>query len=69
MAVPRNRHSSARARSRRSHSGIKERTIVPCRSCNNLIRTHCVCYFCGFYKNKILKDLVSFKPLFSVTSL
>jgi len=52
MAVPRNRHSNARKKKKRSHMAKKDINTTSCSSCHMKKLPHRICPFCGFYKDK-----------------
>ena len=57
MAVPRNRVSNAKKKSRRSHHAMKPTNVVKCK-CGNFRKSHNTCMSCGKYNDEIisLKD-------------
>lgn len=50
MAVPRNRHSNARKKSKRSHHAKRPLALCPCRDCGQLTLPHRMCLSCRAYK-------------------
>lgn len=56
MAVPRNRSSNARKKSRRAHHALKERNIGICK-CGHHILPHRMCNACGLYKDRVYKNV------------
>ena len=52
MAVPRNRHSNARKKSKRSHHAKKPRQTIKCESCKAPKLPHVLCPSCGFYAGR-----------------
>jgi large subunit ribosomal protein L32 len=54
MAVPRNRHSTARKKSKRAHHAKKPIQVVSCSNCGASTRMHRVCASCGTYKGQVV---------------
>lgn len=52
MAVPKRRHSKARARWRRSHDALPKKSLARCPRCNQALEPHTVCSNCGYYRGK-----------------
>lgn len=53
MAVPRSKTSKAVTKRRQSiNMRLKAPELVACANCGNLIRMHCVCPKCGFYRGR-----------------
>lgn len=52
MAVPRNRMSNARRKSKQAHSAKVKKNPVSCTSCGALIIPHVACKACGWYNNR-----------------
>lgn len=52
MAVPRNRHSSARKKKKRSHLAKKPKNLALCSACASQKLPHRMCAKCGFYKKE-----------------
>ena len=52
MAVPRNRISKSKKRSRSAHSALKARGVSLCSNCQKTKRPHTICPYCGFYAKK-----------------
>jgi large subunit ribosomal protein L32 len=57
MAVPRNRHSTARKNSKRSHHAKTPVQAISCGNCGSARRPHRICPSCGTYAGKtVLKS-------------
>ncbi|MFA6916176.1 MAG: 50S ribosomal protein L32 [Parachlamydiales bacterium] len=54
MAVPRNRHSTARKNSKRSHHAKKPVHTSKCTNCGAEHRPHRICPSCGTYKGSVV---------------
>ena len=54
MAVPARRVSKTRKRKRRTHFKLKEERLIKCSHCGELIQSHCVCKYCGYYNEKLI---------------
>lgn len=54
MAVPRNRMSNARKKSRRANTKRTTRNIIPCRNCGALSLSHQMCTACGHYDGELI---------------
>ena len=52
MAVPRNRTSNAKRKSRRSHHALKMKHPIICKNCNGLRLPHTACISCGDYNGR-----------------
>lgn len=52
MAVPRNRMSQARSKSKRAHMAKKKKNLSSCSNCGNMRIPHRVCPSCGHYANR-----------------
>ncbi len=52
MAVPRNRHSTARRNSKRAHHAKVGKFFSTCTNCKNPHLPHHVCPSCGQYKGR-----------------
>lgn len=52
MAVPRNRHSDARRKSKRAHMAKTPKQAHSCSNCNARKLPHVVCSSCGFYAGR-----------------
>ena len=52
MAVPKQRHNTARRDRRRGNIFIKSPVLIKCAKCGKPVVPHTVCGFCGFYKGK-----------------
>jgi large subunit ribosomal protein L32 len=58
MAVPKQRKTKSRRNQRRAHIFIKRPNLIPCPKCGKLILSHTVCSNCGFYKGKMVIDVM-----------
>ena len=56
MAVPRNRSSNARTRSRRSHMAKKPKSLGACSNCGKKRMPHRICPHCGQYANRQVEN-------------
>jgi large subunit ribosomal protein L32 len=52
MAVPRNRSSNARRKSRASHFAKIPKNTIACSNCKAPILAHRICPDCGYYAKK-----------------
>lgn len=52
MATPKRRHSNRRQGLRRSHDGLKVRSVSKCQNCGAPVLPHRICGACGFYRGK-----------------
>lgn len=57
MPLPKQRHSKARGRKRRTHYKISSLNLVPCPQCKQPRLPHCVCASCGYYKGKQVVEI------------
>ena len=58
MAHPKRQHSRQRQRKRRTHDGVSAPSLGSCSQCQKPIISHRVCPFCGYYKGKMVVDVV-----------
>ena len=58
MAVPKKGKTKSKRNQRRSHIFIKLKNLVPCPKCGKLIPPHTVCPNCGYYKGKMVIDVM-----------
>jgi len=61
MAHPKRQHSHQRTNKRRSQWKIKLPSMGPCSQCKKPVLSHRVCPFCGYYKGKMIIEIVSKK--------
>ncbi len=59
--VIRMRHTRAHTKNRRSHHALKAPTLAVCSNCDAKYRPHHMCLECGFYKGKMVVDMVAKK--------
>jgi large subunit ribosomal protein L32 len=59
VAVPKKRHSKSKVGRRRTHIFLKGPNLVKCKKCGNFILPHQVCPFCGYYKEKMVVDILA----------
>ena len=59
--VVRMRHTRAQTANRRSHHALKAVELGVCKNCGAEHRPHHMCLSCGFYKGKIVIDLLAKK--------
>ncbi|MBM3244935.1 MAG: 50S ribosomal protein L32 [Candidatus Omnitrophica bacterium] len=52
MALPKQRHSKARGRRRRTHWKLSKMSFSKCPQCKTPKLTHRVCKVCGFYQGR-----------------
>ncbi len=52
MPLPKQRHSAARGRKRRTHWKLKKMNLIPCPQCKQMKMPHRVCPVCGMYDKK-----------------
>ena len=52
MALPKEKVSKARGRSRRANWKLSAPTLVECYQCHQLKQAHRVCKYCGYYDGK-----------------
>ncbi|MBU1727472.1 MAG: 50S ribosomal protein L32 [Candidatus Omnitrophica bacterium] len=52
MPLPKQRHSKARGRKRRTHWKIAKTSLAPCPQCKQPKLPHRVCGACGYYNGK-----------------
>lgn len=54
MAVPRNRHSTSRRNTKRSHHAKVAVNLVECKNCSKPQLSHRACMSCGHYNSRSL---------------
>lgn len=59
MAVPKKRHSKSKVGRRRMHIYLEQPNLAKCQKCGNFILPHQVCPFCGYYKGKMVIDVLA----------
>ncbi|MFH0935289.1 MAG: 50S ribosomal protein L32 [Candidatus Omnitrophota bacterium] len=52
MPLPKQRHSKARGRKRRTHYKLSPLNLLPCPQCKELKVPHRVCAICGYYNGR-----------------
>ena len=57
MALPKEKVSKARGRSRRANWKLNAPTLVECTQCHQLKLAHRVCKHCGYYDGKQIIDM------------
>ena len=57
MALPKEKVSKARGRSRRANWKLSAPTLVECKQCHQLKLAHRVCKHCGYYDGKQIIDM------------
>lgn len=55
------RHTPAHSKNRRSHHSLKGVNLAVCTNCGEHHRPHHMCLNCGFYKGRVVIDLVAKK--------
>lgn len=58
MSVPKKRSSKSRKNRRRQHISLKKPTLTECQKCGKKVLPHTVCPFCGFYKGRVVMDVM-----------
>lgn len=58
MAVPKKRTSKTRQLKRRAQISLKLPTLTKCPKCGKDILPHTVCQYCGYYKGKIVLEVL-----------
>lgn len=58
MAVPKQRKTKSRRNQRRMHIYLSKPCLVPCPKCKKPTRPHSVCLNCGYYKGKMVIDVL-----------
>jgi large subunit ribosomal protein L32 len=56
--VVRMRHTKSHTANRRSHHALKSSSFVKCTNCEAPKKKHTVCKGCGFYRGRLVLDLV-----------
>jgi large subunit ribosomal protein L32 len=56
--VIRMRHTRAHTGNRRSHHALKAKVFTKCSNCSQTKETHVVCGNCGFYRGRLIIDVV-----------
>ena len=46
---------------RRSHLALKKKVLLACSHCKKMIVPHTVCKYCGYYKGRLVVDIVGKK--------
>ncbi len=59
--VIRMRHTRSHTANRRSHHALKAPNLSLCKNCGSEHRPHHMCLNCGFYKGKVVIDLLTKK--------
>jgi large subunit ribosomal protein L32 len=59
--VVRMRHTRGHTANRRSHHALKNPTLSVCKNCGGMYRPHHMCLNCGFYKGRVVIDLLAKK--------
>lgn len=54
MAVPRNRHSTARKNSKRAHHAKTPVQTALCTNCGAQRKPHMICPSCGMYRGRVI---------------
>ncbi|MDD3098239.1 MAG: 50S ribosomal protein L32 [Candidatus Pacebacteria bacterium] len=57
MGVPARHHTRSRVDKRRSHAALKPLSLIKCSHCGEMIPSHKICPFCGYYKDKEVIDV------------
>lgn len=59
--VIRMRHTRSHTANRRSHHGLTAPEMAVCKNCGGMHRPHHMCLNCGFYKGRVVIDLLAKK--------
>ena len=59
MAVPKSRHCKSRRDRRRAHLALENINTNSCPKCGKPVLTHRVCQACGYYKGKMVIDVMA----------
>ncbi len=59
--VIRMRHTRSHTANRRSHHALKTPNLAVCKNCGATHRPHHMCLNCGFYKGRVVIDLLKKK--------
>jgi len=59
--VIRMRHTRSHTANRRSHHALKSPNLAVCKNCGAMHRPHHMCLNCGFYKDRVVIDLLKKK--------
>ena len=59
MAVPKKRHAKSKVDRRRLHIFLERPKLIKCQKCGHLILPHTVCDFCGYYKGRMVIDVLA----------
>jgi large subunit ribosomal protein L32 len=57
MGVPKKKRTKSRQGKTRMHIFLKEPSLVVCGNCQKRILSHRVCPFCGYYKNRKVREI------------
>lgn len=44
---------------RRSHLALKAKALIACANCKKMTRPHAVCRHCGWYRGRVVVDIVA----------
>ncbi len=58
MAVPKQRKTKSRRDNRRMHIYLKQPVLGICPKCGKKVRSHTVCWNCGYYKKEEVIDVL-----------
>jgi len=58
MSVPKKRTTKSRRDKRRQHIFLKKPALTACQKCGKKIPPHTVCTHCGFYKGKVVLNVM-----------
>jgi len=59
--VVRMRHTRSHTANRRSHHALTAPEMAVCKNCGAMYRPHHMCLNCGFYKGRVVIDLLAKK--------
>lgn len=57
MALPKNKISKSRKRSRAANWKLTAPVLIECPTCHELIKSHTVCPSCGYYDKEKVVDI------------
>ncbi len=59
MGVPKQRHTKSRRNKRRMHIFLKPLILTHCPKCKKPVKSHTVCWSCGYYKGEEVIDVLA----------
>ncbi len=58
MGVQKTRHTKSRRNKRRAHIFVKAPILTSCPKCGKPVRSHTLCWNCGYYKGEEVIDVL-----------